>query len=56
VGIKPCYIPGGGWWGDFQELYVCHSLPPISGCDGSQPGPFGPANFIWTLKPIYAQK
>ena len=54
LGLTPCFSPSGGWWNDFEELYLCHSLPPISGCDASRPGPFGSASFVWVLTPTYA--
>jgi hypothetical protein len=53
--LKPCFVPGGSWWTDFQELYLCHSLPPQSGCDATKPGPFGSASFNWSLRPTYAK-
>ncbi|HVP02756.1 MAG TPA: hypothetical protein VMT10_09315 [Solirubrobacteraceae bacterium] len=55
LGLKPCFEPGGGWWTDFQELYLCRSLPPTSGCDASKPGPFGSASLVWVLMPTYAK-
>jgi len=47
-----CYVPDGGWWDDFRELYLCKSVS-ASNCDTTSPGPFGDAGLNWVLKPKF---